>query len=618
MRRGGRWIPFVVALVVGAISVAFFALGEAPQEAIAPVSTSSPTTSTVAATTTTTQPVELAIAPVESTTTTTMIRQSGLAADPYGGVAAVGVIGPATTLNPFVERSGLGDAVGAVTWASAFVLNGGTYDLEPGVLAEIPSFANQGLIANENGSVTVTLRMSPDARWQDGQPITSDDLAFTAELLASDRRIDRELRDRYGLISDPVASDETYTFKVLQPSVDYLSLFEVILPRHQIEGTDLINDWDDRMWLSAGPFIAGTIQEDGSVSLRRNPQYGRIDENGNELPYLDGLTLTPYSTSAEVFVGLTEKLLSVGDLAGDYGLASDRSDLSVSSAQGEEWEHVGFQFGTGRFAANPRSMVTSPSFRDLVAVVVGDDLLVAEIGGSALYPASSIVATSWPNAAATDRESIEEPSLELIATELERDFQEQPPTVVYVTTVALDRSQTAGIALRELAARGVAVDVELQDPGLFFRDSVIEGSFEVAEWAWTISPGPVGAVSDLQSWFGTSPSRDGLDFYRWSANTQSESLVAEIAAIDSIMDLDELAAALRSIDSQLLDRVVVVPLWQSSAGSGFDPLRIGGNVHPRFGVPITWNADSWLVPGGCSNVPEGSVCGGPIQPTDAG
>lgn len=617
MRRGGRWVPFAAALVVGVISIAFFARGEAPDEATAPVTTSSTTTAINAAPTTTTTLVEQATAAVESTTTTTM-RQSASGADLSGGVATVGVIGPATTLNPFIERSGLGDAVGAVTWASAFVLNGRTYELEPGVLAEIPSFANQGLVANGDGSVTVTLRLSPDARWQDGEPITGHDLAFTADLIAGDRRIDRELRDRYAMISEPSASDETYTFKVSQPSVDYLSLFEEILPRHQVEGTDLINDWDARVWLSAGPFIAGTLQDDGSVSLRRNPQYGRSADNGTELPYLDGLTITPYPTSAEVLVALTEKLLSVGDLAGDYGPAANRSDLSVSSAQGEEWEHVGFQFGTGRFVANPRSMVTSPGFRDLVAVVVGDDLLVSEIGGSALYPASSIVASSWPSAAASHRVPIDEPSLDLIATELERDFQEQPPTVVYATTVALDRSQMAGIALRELAARGVAVDVELQDPGLFFRDSVIEGSFEVAEWAWTISPGPLGAVRDLQSWFGTSPSRDGLDFYRWSANTQSESLVAEIAAVDSIMDLDQLAVSLRSIDSQLLDRVVVVPLWQSSAGAGFDPLRIGGYVHPRFGVPITWNADSWLVPGGCANVPEGAVCGGPIQPTDAG
>ncbi len=619
MGRGGRWIPFVIAAVVGGIVILTFTRGNDGQPisassttivATTPTQAAPPTTESVAST-----PVETTVAVV--TTPATLGSTSG-GADPYGGVATVGIIGPATTLNPFIERSGLGDAIGAVTWASAFVLDGATYDFKPGVLSELPSFENGGLTTNDDGSVTVLLRLSPEARWQDGQPITGHDLAFTAALLAEDRRVDRDLRELYEMVSAPEASDDVLRFTVIEPSIDYLSLFQVILPRHQVEGTDLFADWNDRIWLSAGPFIPGTIQADGSVALRRNPQYRGVDDQGRDLPYLDGLLVVPYLAETDVLVGLTEKVLSVGDLGGDYRSAANRTDLLVSFAPGEEWEHVGFQFGAGRFSANPRSMVSSGAFRDLVAVVVGDDELVSEIGGTGLYPTSSIVGSSWPRAAAPDQPTILEPSLDTVAAELDRNFDEQPPTVVYATTVALDRSQMAGIALRELAARGVAVEPQLQDPGLFFRDAVIEGSFEVAEWAWTLTPGPIGAARDLQSWFGTAPSRDGLDFYRWSSNTESESLVDEIAGLDAIMDLSRLQTALQSIDGQLLDLVVVVPLWQTSSGAAYDPVRIGGYDHPRFGVPITWNADLWLIPGGCADLQPGVPCGGPIQPVDAG
>ena len=619
MGRGGRWIPFVIAAVVGAIAIFSFTRGnDGPPESASPTTivattvaqSAPPTTESVAST-----PVDTTIA---GATTTTTLRSTSGGADPYGGVATVGVIGPATTLNPFIERSGLGDAIGAVTWASAFVLDGATYDFKPGVLSELPSFENGGLTANEDGSVTVSLRLSPEARWQDGQPITGHDLAFTAALLAEDRRVDRDLRELYAMVSAPEASDDMLRFTVIEPSVDYLNLFQVILPRHQVEGTDLFGDWNDRIWLSAGPFIPGTIQADGSVALRRNPQYRGVDDQGRDLPYLDGLLAVPYLGEVDVLTGLTEKVLSVGDLGGDYQTAANRTDLLVSFAPGEEWEHVGFQFGSGRFSANPRSMVSSGAFRDLVSAVVGDDELVSEIGGTGLYPTSSIVGSSWPRAAAPDQPAIVEPSLDVVAAELDRNFDEQPPTVVYATTVALDRSQMAGIALRELAARGVAVEPQLQDPGLFFRDAVIEGSFEVAEWAWTLTPGPVGAARDLQSWFGTAPSRDGLDFYRWSSNTESESLLDEIAGLDAIMDLSELQTALQSIDGQLLDLVVVVPLWQTSSGAAYDPARIGGYEHPRFGVPITWNAVRWLIPGGCSDLQPGEACGGPGQPDAAG
>ncbi len=617
MRRGGRWIPLAIVAIAGVLAIAFFASGAASPSTTQPTPTVV-TTAAAAAASSTTQATSTTLVEVIPAATTTTVARAGSNGDPYGGFAEVGVIGSADTLNPFIERSGLGDAVGSVTWASAFVIDGGSYDLRPGVLSEIPSFENGGLVANEDRTVQVILRLDPDARWQDGQAITGNDLLFTAELLSADRRIDRDVRDLYAIVSSPEAAADTFTFTVTEPTIDYLRLFDVILPRHQMEGTDLFSDWSDRVWLSAGPFIAGTIQEDGSVVLRRNAQYRGMDGQGRDLPYLDGLVVRPYSATIEVFTALNEKLLSVGDMAGDYGLAAGRADLLVSSAEGEEWEHVGFQFGSGRFAANPRSMVSSGAFRDLVAIVVGDDELVFEIGGLSLYPASSTVGSSWPRAAAPDRPPVEEPTLDAIAAELDRDFVEQPPRVVYATTSALDRSQMAGIALRELSARGVAVEPQLQDPGLFFRDSVIEGSFEVAEWAWTVTPGPLGAVHDVQSWFGTSPNRDGLDFYRWSSNAESETLLSEIAALDTFMDLDQLQVALQSIDGQLLDLVVVVPLWQTSAGSAFDPQRIEGYAHPRFGVPITWNAQQWLVPGGCGDLPDGQVCGGPVQPDAAG
>ena len=83
------------------------------------------------------------------------------------------------------------------------------------------------------------------------------------------------------------------------------------------------------------------------------------------------------------------------------------------------------------------------------------------------------------------------------------------------------------------------------------------------------------------------------------------------------MDLEELRAALASIDAQLLEMVVVVPLWQTSIGAGIDVARLAGYVHPRFGIAITHNAAEWQVPGGCANVPDGAVCGGVILPSSA-
>ncbi len=624
MRRWGRWLPLVLTLIVGAISVVSLRGPSATSDSLVAATA----TSTNQATT-----VPSSVVPSSTTTSTTPTIPDPVvplnpvqepAFDPYGGIATVGVLGPAETLNPFVERSGLGDAVGAMTWASAFVVDGATYDLAPGILSELPSYANGGLVDNDDGSVTVSLQIHHDARWQDGTAITGFDLAFTAEAIASDARLDRALRDLYRLIEEPEPTDSAFRFRLADPTIDYFSMFEVVLPRHQVEGTDLSRDWNELPWLSSGPFIIGSITEDGIVHLERNSQYWRLASDGNSLPFLDGVALVPYSSPTDVAVALREKQLSVGDLATEYQLVEERDDIDIVIAQGEELEQVGFQFGEGRFAANPRSLVESKTLRELVAALVGDDALVSEIGGSSLYASDSVVGAQWPRAAAdvgSEDESEDgvgdQAELDRVAEELERDFDELPPTIAYLTTTSFERAQMAGIVLRDLAARGIGVEAELQEPGLFFNDSVIPGEFEIAQWAWTVTPGPVGAAHDIQSWFGSEPNRGGLDFYRWSANTESTELVEQIASLDAIMDLEELRAALASIDAQLIDMVVAVPLWQTSIGAGIDGARLSGYVHPRFGLAITHNAAEWRVPGGCANVPDGAVCGGVILPSSA-
>jgi ABC-type transport system substrate-binding protein len=70
---------------------------------------------------------------------------------------------------------------------------------------------------------------------------------------------------------------------------DYRSgLFEIVLPKHAIAGTDFMTDWLYRPWPSAGPFLIESFDLDATLlTLVRNPEYRRTDAAGRRLPYLD-------------------------------------------------------------------------------------------------------------------------------------------------------------------------------------------------------------------------------------------------------------------------------------------------------------------------------------------
>ncbi|MDH3307985.1 MAG: ABC transporter substrate-binding protein [Acidimicrobiia bacterium] len=599
-RQWVSWLPLVVVVVVTLLVVPRLIGGRSGDDETASVTTTTLTAATSMAPVTTTAP---ATTTIPTTTTTTL--QVVPASPSLGGTVVVGMIGESGSLNPFAERTPLAEAAGRLTWASAVLLEGDGLNLVPGVLADLPSKANGGFVFRDDGSVVITLRISGEAYWEDGTPISGADLAFTAAALASDRRLTSAVRQRYGRIDldEATVGPRTFRFVLDAPTIDVWQLFDVIMPAHVLRDADILAGWDEMPWPSAGPFRVATADVD-RVVLEANPGWR------GQTPALDALEIATYADGELLAEAAAQGLVDIAHIGGgaEAGAVAERTGGQVVSRPGEEWEHVAFQFGESRFSANPRSLTASPTYRQLLVGLLDADEMVAEIEGAFLLPSHTMVGASWPSGAWRPTEGVPDAPVDIsddwvgrIAADLGTTPGEQP-LVRYSTTNSLERTQLAGIILRKLAGAGISVDISLEDPGLLFRDLVIPGEFDLAEWAWTATPGPVGAVRDVQSRLGSAPERGGLNFYRWGApgaietNEGSNELFAQIDALDTIMDLDELAVVLRRIDRIVLSDAVVIPLWQT-----LDHAVVTGTVtgyrHPRFGVPVTWQAVEWSTSG---------------------
>ncbi len=131
-------------------------------------------------------------------------------------------------------------------------------------LAESYGYSKDGTIYN------VSLRKN--AVWHDGEPVTSDDVLFTIELMRSDSQyIPEDIRSFWQAVDVKNLSADTLQFKLPEPFAPFLDYLTFgILPEHLLGGKTLDEIVDDPFNLQpvgSGPYrFDHLIVEDGKIA----------------------------------------------------------------------------------------------------------------------------------------------------------------------------------------------------------------------------------------------------------------------------------------------------------------------------------------------------------------
>jgi len=535
---------------------------------------------------------------VSSTTVAILTREE---ADPltdqpvYGGSVTVGVVGTPDSLNPFVIE-GNDDAVQAfrsLVWGSAMQLDMQTLEPRPGVVVETPTLGNGGLTINPDGTMTVRYQIRPDAVWEDGVPITFDDFERTYEVATQAADINPTVSSRYAsIVSGSVQGDGAMVeFDLERPSLGFVELFDILLPAHQIEVAGFASDWNDRLWLSAGPFRF-VRQTGDDVVFAANPAAGITDEQGNPLPFLDGLTVRYFRSDSEAAEAIINGDIDIAGTLQDRRLIEqidDDPNLAVDVRYGPRWEHLSFQFGDGRFVENPESAIGDVELRREVARRIDRDALAEAALGRYALPVDSMIAFSWPSAdtGAWSIYDVAESSEPCCAG----------ATIAFVTSAGNDqRAASAAHLVEQLDEVGVRIEPELEELGRFFDEKVIPGVFELAEWNWTATLGPAGAAADLVDRYATLDP-EGNNFSQFAAGDDLSDAEVEfrdlVKGLDAVLSYDDLRERVTRIERILADQVVLIPLFADLNVGASRPSVVGGFVHATPEGGITATAATW-------------------------
>ena len=148
----------------------------------------------------------------------------------------------------------------------------------PELATELPTIENGGVSVNEDaGTMSVTWKMRADVQWQDGKPVTADDVLFTWEAISNPDTGSWIPGSDY---IDSVEKIDQYSFTVNYNTIypGYLTQFGgeqvAIWPAHFCDTTQGFVSWDcGRKPLSDGPFVLEEWVEGDHMTFKRNEKF---------------------------------------------------------------------------------------------------------------------------------------------------------------------------------------------------------------------------------------------------------------------------------------------------------------------------------------------------------
>jgi len=165
---------------------------------------------------------------------------------------------------------------------------------------------------SDDGKV-LTMHLIEGAFWSDGVPFTADDILFVWEGYILDNNVNAPRhQDAWSWDGKPATMEKVddYTIKITFPVSKPLDVFYLMnednfhaMPAHQLK--ELHPKWstkdpkpsykdfadalppDKLPLITLGPWVITEYKTDELLIMRRNPYYWKVDEDGQQLPYMD-------------------------------------------------------------------------------------------------------------------------------------------------------------------------------------------------------------------------------------------------------------------------------------------------------------------------------------------
>ncbi len=325
---------------------------------------------------------------------------SPIAAHPY----TEGILGRPTSVSPFGARTAADRALVALVFS-------GLVRLGPGETF-VPDLAERWTVDDAGATYTFTLR--DDARWHDGEPVTSADVAFTIAAL-QDPDYDGPGATSWRGVTVTTPDDRTVRFQLADPIGGFLVLAtQPIAPAHLLEGippADLPTNPFGQRPIGSGPYrlidwnanmaelqAAGDQDDPGGGEPPASPP---VDSLASPTPTPTPDRPLPYLDQIRIRFAMDPAELASAYRAGQLDAVSGLAPVDAAALADEPATHL---------LRYPRSTLTAvvfdqragrPEFRDprtrmaLLQAIDRDAIVADQLAGLATRADALIPPTSW-------------------------------------------------------------------------------------------------------------------------------------------------------------------------------------------------------------------------------
>jgi len=507
-----------------------------------------------------------------------------------------------------------------MVWPQAFIINN---KLQPVLNNQLLVSATQ----TSGSPQTVVYTLNPKAVWSDGTPITADDFIYNYQAQSGNpaytdvggKTYDSASTAGYNQIQSVVGSNPsggaacapgstadrnvglcpngrtvTVTFK---PSfTDWRSLFTNIVPAHIARTVGWNTGFvGPTQTISGSWYTITSYNENQSLVLTRNPTYwgtpGKLDKIVFQF-FSDDTQLVPALQNKEVnLINPATVNLSIVQTANQV------PNTTKVTIPGLEFEHFDFNEADPYLArVGIREAVAHGVNRTaLIARTVGEISKGIKPLGSRMYVSTQpqYKATNFAYSPSTSNNLLKEQGFTKgsdgywhpnYGPEKGQDLT----FTIQTTSGNSVRAQTEELFQAQMKAIGIKINIQNYDAQTFFGTNLVQGTYQIGEFAWVPTP----FVSANQSIYCsyTNTAKCGQNWIHY-ANSQVDNLMASGSAAPSA---SQETTDYNKTDAILWHDMATLPLYQKPQFWAWSSnLK---NVLPNTAsVGITWNAENWTL-----------------------
>lgn len=441
-------------------------------------------------------------------------------------------------------------------------------------LATKPALAASAQLSEDRTEMTIRLR--PEARWHDGQPVTAGDVVFTIQAMKDPSTASTEMGRVAWIESATVVDDQTVRLRFIRPEArPEDKLFFKILPAHKFQGSSVKRtDAFRTRPVGSGPFRFERYNDDGSISMSRYPDH-------RDAPALETVTMREvsdkgYQAKLLIYESL-EALVRV--LPRDLATLQANRKVELYPYQTNSWWYLGYNLSRAPF--------DDPKVREALSLMVDVPSLLAPIGTGDAVTGPFVPSSPFynhqvaPHSRDTGRAAalLQEAGFTQSGSNWTRGGK--PLTLKISAHKSLESAQEVVINLQsQLQSQGVTVQVEFLDE-VSWRSSVWrERKFDLVLSQWSFDRN-----EDVREQFHSQGSRNFTGY--------------KSAEVDRLLDLardtldpQEKKQALRSVHATVNADRPMTFLWTLDSYSAMSTRVRNVVVHPFYF--FTW-ADDWAL-----------------------